>query len=390
MTRTAGETDPLLLDGDLTPQEREVRARVRKFGETIALPLVNAHWERAEFPAQLVPALAALGVAGGTIAGYGCPGLSATAAGLVTCELARIDGSVQTIFGGHSSLAMTTIALLGSEQQKQRWLPAMARMERLGAFAVTEPEHGSDAVAMETRAHREGASWVLRGRKRWIGLGTVAQLPIVWARDDEGEIGAFVVELPAAGWSATPMTGKAALRAIPNAEIVLDGVRIPLENRLAHANTFRDATRVLTRTRYNASWAALGHALASYEIALDHVRTRRQFGKPLAAFQLVQHRLATMLAEIAAMQLLCLRLSQLVERDEITAAMGSLAKMHNAAKARKVVADARDLLGGDGILLERHVVRHQSDMEAISTYEGTDFIQGLIVGRELTGISAFT
>jgi glutaryl-CoA dehydrogenase len=388
--RGADATDFYRIDELLTEREREIRDRVRAFCDKEVIPIINDYWERAEFPFELVPKLAALNLAGGTIKGYGCPGLSTVATGLVGMELGRADGSVCTFFGVHSGLAMTSIALLGSEEQKRRWLPAMARMELLGAFGLTEPEHGSDAVALETRARRDGDGWVLDGAKRWIGNASFADLVIVWARDDDGKVGGFVVEKGMPGFAASVMTGKTAKRAVWQAEITLDGVRVPAGNRLAQSRGFGDTARVLTATRSGVAWEATGHALAAYEAALTYVTEREQFGTPLASFQLIQARLAHMLAEVTAMQLLCLRLAQLAASGEMTEGMASLAKMHNAAKARQVVADARDVLGGNGILLENHVARHHADMEAVYTYEGTDAIQSLIVGREITGESAFT
>jgi glutaryl-CoA dehydrogenase len=378
------------IDDLLTDEEREVRDRVRTFSDKEILPIINDYWERAEFPFELVPKLAALNLAGGTIEGYGCPGLSPVATGLVAMELGRGDGSVCTFFGVHSGLAMTSIALLGSEEQKQRWLPGMASLEQIGAFGLTEPRHGSDAVALETRARRDGDVWVLDGAKRWIGNASFADLVIVWARDDQGKVGGFVVEHGTPGYAASVMTGKTSKRAVWQAEITLDGVRVPADHRLAGSNGFGDTARVLTATRYGVAWEAVGHAVAAYEAALAYVKDREQFGAPLASFQLVQSRLAHMLAEVTTMQLLCLRLSQLAAAGRMTDGMASLAKMNNAAKARQVVADARDILGGNGILLENHVARHHADMEAVYTYEGTDSIQSLIVGREITGESAFT
>jgi glutaryl-CoA dehydrogenase len=388
--RELSPSDFYRIDDLLTDEERELRDRVRTFCDKEVTPIINDYWERAEFPFELVPKLAALNLAGGSIQGYGAPGLSTVAAGLVGMELARGDGSVCTFFGVHSGLAMSSIALLGSEEQKRRWLPAMARMEKIGAFGLTEPRHGSDAVALETRARRDGDAYVLDGAKRWIGNASFADLVIIWARDDAGKVGGFVVEKGAPGYAASVMTGKTAKRAVWQAEITLDGVRVPAANRLAHANGFGDTARVLTATRYGVAWEAVGHALAAYEAALAYAGDRAQFGAPLASFQLVQSRLAHMLAEVTTMQLLCLRLSQLAAAGQMTGGMASLAKMHNAARARQVVADARDLLGGNGILLENHVARHQADMEAVYTYEGTDAIQSLIVGREITGESAFS
>jgi glutaryl-CoA dehydrogenase len=231
---------------------------------------------------------------------------------------------------------------------------------------------------------------VLDGNKKWIGNATFADLVIVWARDDDGHVGGFVVEKGMPGYTAEVIKGKAAQRSVWQALITLEGVRVPAENRLAGAANFRDTARVLTATRYGVAWEALGHAAACYEYALAYAQQRIQFGKPLVSFQLIQHKLARMLAEVTTMQLLCLRLSQLVDAGKMTAGMASLAKMNNALKARQVCADARDILGGNGILLDYHVARHQADMEATYTYEGTDTVQSLIVGREVTGVPAFS
>lgn len=383
-------TDFYLMNELLTPEERALRDKVRAFCDREVIPIINDYWERAEFPFELVPKLAALKIAGGSLTGYGCPSMSAVASGLIAMELARGDASVCTFFGVHSGLAMSSIAMLGSEAQKRRWLPAMARMEKIGAFGLTEPQHGSDAVALETRARREGEEYVLDGAKRWIGNASFADVTIIWARDDEGNVGGFLVEKGTPGFATTIMTGKVAKRAVWQTDIALDGVRVPAGNRLAHSRSFKDTSRVLTATRYGVAWEAIGHAVAAYEIALKYTSERKQFGKPLASFQIIQQKLATMLANVTTMQLLCLRLSQLLEAGKMTDGMASLAKMHNARMAREVVADAREMLGGNGILLEYQIARHHADIEAVFTYEGTDTIQSLIVGREITGIQAFS
>ncbi|MGY1749096.1 acyl-CoA dehydrogenase family protein [Modestobacter sp. SYSU DS0511] len=387
---TPSGTDFYVLEDLLAPAEVEVRDRVREFCAREVTPVINDYWERAEFPFALLPGIAGLGIAGGTVRGHGSPGMSAVAAGLVAREWARADGSLGTFYGVHSYLAMQSIAMLGSDEQQERWLPAMARLATIGAFGLTEPQHGSDAVALETQARRDGDEYVLTGAKKWIGNGTIADLVLIWARDENGDVGGFVVPKGSTGWTATRMTGKTALRAVWQAEITLDGVRVPAENRLARCSSFKDVARVLDRTRYTVAWRALGVAEAAYELALAHTLRREQFGQPIAGYQLVQEKLARMLAEITSMQLLCWRLSVLADQDRMTAAMASLAKMNNAKKARAIVADARDLLGGDGILLEHHVARHHADIEAIYTFEGTDHVQALIVGREVTGISAIT
>ncbi|SDC89209.1 glutaryl-CoA dehydrogenase [Geodermatophilus telluris] len=378
------------LEDLLTPEEVAVRDRVRKWCDTEVLPRINDYWERAEFPFELVPGFAELGIAGGTVQGYGSPGMSAVAAGLVAAELARADGSIGTFNGVHSFLAMQSIAMLGSEEQKQRYLPAMARMEKIGAFGLTEPRHGSDAVALETRARRDGDVFVLDGQKKWIGNGTIADHVIIWARDEEGAVGGYVVDKGTPGFTATVMTGKTALRAVWQAEITLEGARVPVEDKLANCRSFKDVSTVLDRTRYTVAWRALGVATAAYELALAHCLQREQFGQPIAGYQLVQEKLATMLAEITTMQLMCWRLSSLADAGRMTAAMASLAKRHCCATARRIVADARDLFGGDGILLEHHIARHHADIEAIYTFEGTDHVQALIIGREITGHSAIS
>jgi glutaryl-CoA dehydrogenase len=386
--------DYYLLDELLTDEARAVRDRVRAFVDSDVLPVINDYWDHAEFPWALVPKLAGLGLAGYTIQGYGCPGLSPLALGMVTLELARGDGSITTFMSVQSGLTMGSIDLLGSEEQKQRWLPAMAALDKIGAFALTEPNHGSDSVALETSVHRDGNSWVLNGAKRWIGNASIADVIVVWARDThDGKVKAIVVEKNPDGtypdgYTAELITGKIGKRAVWQPDLTLRDVRVPLDNKLAESRSFRDATRVLTATRGSAAWESLGHAIAAYDIALDYAKTRIQFGRPIAGFQLVQHTLAGMLTEITAMQLYCFRMAQLQEQGRWTGQMASLAKLNHARKGRQICLDARDILGGNGLLLENHVARHLTDMEVVHTYEGTDNIQSLLIGRDITGISA--
>ncbi|HLI60463.1 MAG TPA: acyl-CoA dehydrogenase family protein [Solirubrobacteraceae bacterium] len=387
---TARPEDVLLLDDTLSGSERALRDRVRAFAAERVLPVINDYWERAEFPFELIAPLAELGVVGGVIEGYGCPGLSRRAAGIVARELARADGSFNTFFGVHSGLAMGAIALLGSEAQKQRWLPPMARLEKIGAFALTEPEHGSDSVALETCARRDGEHWVLDGRKRWIGNASIADVVVVWARDEHGDVGGFLVEKGAPGFDPSPViAGKIGKRAVWQTEISLSEVRLPADARLERARSFRDTARVLADTRAGAAWECVGHGMACVEAAVRHASERRQFGRPIASFQLVQAKLATMAAELTAMQLVCFRLAELQQAGAATGEMSSLAKFHNVRKAKLICSEARDVLGGNGLLLENHVARHLTDMEIVDTYEGTDSIQSLLLGRALTGISAF-
>lgn len=381
--------DFYLLDELLTGEERDIRERVRGFGDNEVLPVINEYWDREEFPSFLVPKLAELGVVGGSISGYGCPGMSSVAEGLVAAELARADGSVRVFFIAHS-LAMSSIAVLGSEEQRKRWLPAMARLDSVGGFALTEAAHGSDVAGLETRAHRTGEEYLLEGSKHWCGNGTIADVIIVWARDDDGNVGAFLVQPPAQGLTIQAIKGKTACRAAAHADINLGGVRIPAENRLVEARRFKDASRMLARSRQTVAWEAMGHAVGAYEIALDHSLHREQFGRPLAGFQLIQDRLARMLVDITSMQLMCWRVSRLEEENRATQAMSSAAKMYAAGTARRIVLEARDILGGDGSLVRNHIARHHLDMEAVYTYEGTHAINALIIAREITGYSAFS
>ena len=383
-------TDYYLIEELLTDEEREVRDKVRAFADREVIPIINDYWDKAQFPFELVPKVAELNIAGTAIQGYGCPGMSQVAAGLVAIEMARGDGSFNTFFGVHSGLVMSTLAICGSEEQKERWLPQMARMEKIGAWGLTEAKHGSDSVRLETSARREGDEYVLNGEKRWIGNATFADVIVIWARDeDDGEVKGFLVEKGTEGYSTELITGKMGKRAVWQPDIKLEEVRIPVENKLEHANSFKDTNKVLTATRGGVAWEAIGHAIAAYEAALTYSRQREQFGRPIAGFQLIQNKLANMLAEITLMQLMCYRLGQLQEQGKMTGPQASLAKMNNAKKAKQVCSDARDIMGGNGVLLEYHVARHLSDMEIVYTYEGTDTIQSLIVGRDVTGVGAF-
>ena len=394
VTRSLG-TDYYLLDEMLSEEDRAVRDRVRSFADEELIPVINDYWEKAEFPFEMIPKIAELNIAGTTIEGYGCPGMSHLAAGLVAVEMGRGDGSINTFLGVHSNLAMGTIEMLGSEEQKERWLPPMARMEKIGAFGLTEPGHGSDTVMLETSVCKEGDEYIINGEKRWIGNATFADIVIIWARDTEDDqVKGFIIEKDEdgnhpEGYSTELITGKMGKRAVWQPDIKLEDVRVPAENKLAGADTFKDVNTVLTATRGGAAWECIGHAVACYEAALNYAKEREQFGKPIASFQIIQNKLANMLSEITAMQLTCFRMAQLREQGTITGPMASMAKMYNSQKAKKVCSDARDIMGGNGLLLEYHVARHLTDMEIVYTYEGTDTIQSLIVGRDITGISAF-
>jgi glutaryl-CoA dehydrogenase len=383
-------TDFFRIADQLTPEERDYWRRTRDFVDEQVLPVINGYWELAEFPVPLIEKLAAVGIVGDGIEGYDCPPMSPIATGLVHMELNRGDGSLGTFLGVQAGLAMQSIAMLGSEEQKQRWLPPMARLEKLGAFALTEPQHGSDSIALETSARLEGDEWVINGAKKWIGNGTLADVVVLWARDvEDQQVKGFLVEKGTEGYDARRIDGKGSLRSVWQAEISLTDVRVSEANRLPEAKTFKDTGRVLAGTRNTVAWSALGHATAAYEIAMTYCEQRHQFGKPLIQFQIVQDRLVKMLAEVCSMQLCCLRLGRLMEEGRLTDTIAAIAKMNNTRKARQVIAEARDLLGGNGILLDFHVMRHMADIESIHTYEGTETIQTLIVGKDITGVGAF-
>jgi glutaryl-CoA dehydrogenase len=384
-------TDYFFVREQFSKAEWDRFLETRRFVDHEVLPVINDYWERAEFPWPLIPRLAELSIVGDGIDGYGCPGMSPLATGLVHMELHRGDGSLGTFLGVQAGLAMQSIAILGSVPQKERWLPAMAKCEKIGAFALTEPMHGSDSVSLETSARREGDEWVLNGSKRWIGNGTIAHVAVVWARSTEdGQVKGFLVETDSPGYEATKMEGKGAARAIWQADINLNNVRVPEENRLPAAETFKDVTVILAETRGTIAWGALGHAVAAYDAALSYAKQRQQFGKSLSSFQIVQDRLVKMLADVTAMQLYCMQIARLANDGRLTDTITGLAKLHNTSKARQVILAARDMLGGNGLLLDNHVIRHMGDAEMLHTYEGTETIQTLIVGRDVTGTGAFT
>jgi glutaryl-CoA dehydrogenase len=383
-------TDFFFVRDQFTEEQWRLFMQTRRFVDHEVLPVAAGYWEDAELAWPLIRRLPELGIIGEDIHGYGCAAMSPTAAGLVHMELHRGDGSLGTFLAVHAGLAMQTIAMCGSEEQKERWLPPMARLEQIGAFALTEPEHGSDAVALESSARRDGDWWVLDGAKRWIGNATIADVVVVWARStDDGEVNGFLVEKGAEGFDARVIEHKGSLRAVWQADITLTGVRVPAANRLPGASGFADTARVLATTRGTCAWMALGHATGAYDAALQYLGERRQFGRGLTSFQIVQDRLVKMLAELTSMQLYCMQIGRLADSGRLSPTVAGLAKMHNTTKARWLIAEARDLMGGNGILLDNHVMRHMADIEAIHTFEGTQTMQALIVGRDITGVSAF-
>ena len=387
MIDRAPTPDFYLMESLLSSEESAVRDRVRVFAETHVRPGAAEAWEAGEFRRDLVPLLGRIGIAGGMVGEHGCPSLNSVAYGLATMELARVDSSFATFFGVHSGLVIGSIGLCGNEEQKARLLPRLARCELVGSFALTEPDHGSDAAHLATTARLEGDEYVLNGAKRWIGNADFCDVAIVWARAEDGLAG-FLVECPNPGFKATRMSGKLSKRSSTQAEIALVDCRVRASARMPLGG-FRTIADILSRTRHNVAWAALGEAVACYEIALAYSTRREQFGKPIGGFQLVQAKLVQMVGEITKAQLLSLQLGRLKDQGLATSGMTALAKSNNASMARFVAATAREILGGNGILQDYEVMRHMCDLEAVFTYEGTNDINTLVVGREITGISAF-
>jgi glutaryl-CoA dehydrogenase len=375
----------------LPSEDQALLTELRGFLETRVAPDINTYWTRAEFPHHLVPEIARLGIIGAAYKGYGFRGGSPILDGFIALELARVDCSIATFVGVHGGRAAGSIYLCGSEEQKERWLPAMARLEKLGSFGLTEPDVGSGAAGgLMTTCRRDGDEWVLDGAKRWIGNATFADLNVIWARDvDDKQVKGFVVEKGTPGFSTEEMKDKIALRVVQNAMITLTDCRVPNVNKLANANSFADTARVLRMTRGFVAWEATGCALGAFEHALAYAKRRKQFGRPIGSFQLVQDQLVRMISGVTSSMTLCYRLSQLEEQGQGSEEAASLAKAYCTVSARQTVGLARELLGGNGILLEEQVGRFVADAEAIYSYEGTREINTLIVGRALTGIGAF-
>lgn len=388
------DTDYYGVFDDIPDADRAVWQRAKGFIDEV-LPRMDALWDRAEYDVSLARRMGELDLFVDGIEHEGLGYSSPLAAGLVNMEISRGDGSLGTIVAVQGGLALRSVALFGSAEQKSRWLGPIARGDVLAAFALTEPDHGSDSVSLETEARRDGDEWVLNGAKKWIGNGSSGGLTVVWARvdhegdADHGAVRAFLVPQETPGYDGQPILGKASLRAIHQAHITLTDVRLPADAVLPGSHTFKDASTVLYATRSGVAWSALGHATACYEAALAYAQQRVQFGKPLAKFQMVQERLTQMLDELTAMQLYCRHLADLETGGTLRPTQASLAKYHNTRAARRIAAVARDLLGGNGILLENRVMQHMADIEAIHTYEGTESIQALLIGRDITGMSAF-
>ncbi|HLP52911.1 MAG TPA: acyl-CoA dehydrogenase family protein [Chitinophagales bacterium] len=386
------------VDGDfynlshtLTPEERELQLKVRHTMETYIKPLVNDYWVRAEFPFEIIPRLAELNICGTSYTGYGCPGMSYVMEGMLAMEMARVDTSISTFFGVQSGLTMGSIYLLGSEAQKQEWLPAMQQFKKIGAFGLTEPEVGSGAAGgLTMQAKRNGNTWVLNGQKKWIGNATFADVIIIWARDVEStDVKGFLVRKGTPGLHVDKMEDKMALRIVQNGLITLTNCEVEEADRLQGANTFKDTANVLRMTRAAVAWQAVGCARGAYESALKYTIERKQFGKPIAGYQLIQNHLVEMLTNLTAMQTMVFRLSQLQGDEKLTDEHASLAKVFCSLRTRDIVSKAREVMGGNGILLQYDVARFVADAEAIYSYEGTKEINTLIVGRAITGMSAF-
>jgi glutaryl-CoA dehydrogenase len=383
--------DFIKADRLLSEEETTVRNRVRDFVDQEVIPNAADYWDRAEFPFELVPALGELGMVGGTFEEeYGCAGWNNVSYGLAIAEVARGSGSLATFLHVQSGLAMAAIHELGSEEHKQRWLPAMAKCEKIGAFALTEPDAGSDPGSLTTTAASSDGGYVLNGSKRWIGNASFADVTVIWARDDEGQVGGFLVEKDTPGYSVEVLPRKGSQRAVWQTQISMQDCRIPEENRLPKATGLGSTLSILTHSRYGVGWDGLGQAMDCYETALAYSGYREQFGQPIASFQLVQQKLVTMLNEISLSQLLSIHVGRLKDAGELDPATVSMFKMNNVAKARQVVATARDVLGGNGILLDYRVMEHMADIEGVYSYEGTNDINTLIVGQAITGHRAFS
>jgi glutaryl-CoA dehydrogenase len=389
---------PPPIDGDfyriadlLNGEERALVHRVREFMEKEVAPIIEDYWARDKFPFEIIPRMATLGIGGIGYEGYQCAGGSMLLNGFISLELARVDASIATFWGVHTGLSAGSIYLCGSEEQKERWLPAMMRFEKIGSFGLTEPLVGSAASGgMLTTCRREGDHWVLNGEKKWIGNSTFADLNVVWAREEaSNQVKGFVVGKENPGFSVAKIENKMALRVVQNGLITLKNCIVPEADRLQRAESFKDTAKVLKMTRTGVAWFAVGCAMGAYEHALRYATQRLQFGRPIGGFQLVQDLLVRMLGNVTACQAMMLRLGQMQSEGHMKDEHASLAKAYTTVKCRETVGYARELLGGNGILLDKHIGRYVADAEAIYSYEGTREMNTLIVGKAITGLSAF-
>jgi glutaryl-CoA dehydrogenase len=382
------DLDFFQLDEWLGPEEKMTRDAVRRFVQREVVPSVERHFANETFPLELVPAMAELGMFGANLKGYGCAGMNNLAYGLIMQELEAGDSGLRSFASVQSALAMYAIYSSGSEDQKNRYLPEMARGKLLGCFGLTEPDHGSDPGGMETRARRDGPGWVLNGTKRWITNGSIADLAIVWARVDEGITG-FIIEKGTPGFTTSDIHGKFSMRASITSELVMEDVHLDERHHLPNARGLRAPLSCLTQARYGIAWGAVGAARTCFQCALDYTKSRKQFSRPLAGYQMVQRKLVDMLTEITKAQLVCLRLGQLKDADTMRPEHVSFAKRNNVNAALEIARMARDMLGANGIVNEYPVIRHMLNLETVNTYEGTYDVQTLILGRDITGESAF-
>jgi glutaryl-CoA dehydrogenase len=376
-------------DDLLTIEERSVRDTVRRWIENQYLPQVQDYFEKGIFDLDLIPQLAELGLLGIKIQGYDCPGMSNVDYGLVCQEIERGDSGLRSFVSVQNSLVMYPIYTFGTEEQKVRWLPAMARGDKVGCFGLTEYDVGSDPENLKTRATRKNGDYIIHGSKMWITNGEIADVAVVWARTDEG-IRGFLVEKGTPGFQAFDISGKYSHRASVTSGLMLDEVRVPAENLLPGTEGLKSALMCLNEARFGIAWGAVGAAMACYEVALEYAKTRIQFEVPIASFQLVQRKLVKMLSEITKAQLLCIQLGRLKDEGNARHTQISLAKMNNVSEALKIARTARNILGANGVALDYHVIRHMLNLEAVYTYEGTHDIHTLIVGRDITGINAFS
>ena len=377
------------VDSLLTEEERLIRDTIRSFVSERVIPRIEKHYREGTFPKELVPQLAELGTLGSSLQGYGCAGLGPVAYGLIMQELERGDSGLRSFVSVQGGLVMYPIHAFGSEDQKERWLPAMARGEKIGCFGLTEPDFGSNPSGMLTRAVKKGDRYVLNGTKAWITNGTIADVAVVWAKLD-GEIQGFLVEKGTPGFSSKDHEGKFSLRASVTSELAFQDCSIPLENRLPKAEGLKAALSCLNQARYGIAWGVIGSALAVFDEALEYSKTRIVFDKPVAGFQLQQRKLVWMATEITKGQLLCLQLGRMKEAGKATPQQVSLAKMNNCHVARECAKLGREILGANGVTDEYQVGRHMCNIESVYTYEGTHDIHTLIVGQDLTGIAAFS
>jgi len=385
------DADFYAIESKLSEEDRALQLKVRSFLEQEIKPIVNKYWLHDEFPFEIIPKLAELNVCGYVYEGYGCAGGTSLMDGIIAAEFGRIDPSIATFLGVQSGLAMGSIYICGSEEQKQEWLPKMQRLEKIGAFGLTEPEVGSaTAGGLTTTCRKTTEGWVLNGQKKWIGNSTFSDITIIWARDvEDNQVKGFIVRKDNPGFMVEKIKGKMALRIVQNGLITLTDCLVRESDRLPFANSFKDTAKVLQMTRAGVAWMAVGCARGAYENALDYTLKRKQFGKPIASFQLIQNHLVEMLSNLTAMQTLVFRLSELQDAGKLKDEHASLAKVFCTLRTRDIVSRAREVMGGNGILLEYNVARFLADAEAIYSYEGTKEINSLIVGRSITGISAF-